>query len=143
MALVILAAAAVAAAATIVSAIRAARTSTIRALNNPARPPQRRPQLIAISARLPVPLLLGLRPIARRARCTVLTTASLTGAVTMVVAALTLQHNINVKHQQYGPTGFLVTASIGDRVPPISSSSSSRSSSCLPQSTPFPPPGRQ
>jgi hypothetical protein len=43
----------VAACATIVPAIRGTRTSTIRALNDPAHPPRRRPWLIALSARLP------------------------------------------------------------------------------------------
>jgi putative ABC transport system permease protein len=83
----------VAACATIVPAIRGARTSTIRALNDAARPPRRRPWLIAISARLPVPLLLAVRLVARRIRRSLLTAASMTIAVTMVVAALTLQHN--------------------------------------------------
>jgi putative ABC transport system permease protein len=76
-ALVIGVAAAVAAAATLAPAIRGARTSTIRALNDPAHPPRRRAWLIAFSAALPAPLLLGLRLIARRTRRTVLTAAGL------------------------------------------------------------------
>ena len=48
-------------AATLVPAVRAARTSTVSALADAARPPRRRARLIALSARLPVPLLLGLR----------------------------------------------------------------------------------
>ena len=61
----------VAACATIVPAIRGARTSTIRALNDASHPPRRRPWLIAISARLPVPLLLAVRLVAgaSAARC--------------------------------------------------------------------------
>jgi putative ABC transport system permease protein len=90
---------AVAVGATLVPAVRGARASTIRALNNPARPPRRRPWLIAISARLPVPLLLGVRLVARRIRRSLLTAASMTVAVTMVVAALTLQHNDEVRNR--------------------------------------------
>ena len=51
----------VAVAATFVPAVRAARTSTVHALAGAARPPRRNRWLIAISARLPIPLLLGLR----------------------------------------------------------------------------------
>ena len=91
---------AVAVGATLVPAIRGARTSTIRALNDPAHPPRRRPWLIALSATLPVPLLLGVRLVARRIRRTLLTAASLTIAVTMVVAALTSQHNDEVRNRR-------------------------------------------
>src|SRR6202012_2367075 len=48
---VALVAVAVAVCATVAPAIRGARTSTIRALNDPAHPPGRRPWLIAASAR--------------------------------------------------------------------------------------------
>jgi putative ABC transport system permease protein len=116
---VALAAVAVAIAATIVPAVRGARMSTIRALNDPARPPHRRPRLIALSARLPVPMLLGVRLIARRTRRTVLTTVSLTIAVTMVVAAITLQSEVNVREQSHtvGISGLLdSSSSIGGRV---------------------------
>ena len=107
----------VAAGATIVPAIRGARTSTIRALNDPAHPPRRRPSLIAISARLPVPLLLAVRLVARRIRRSLLTAASMTIAVTMVVAALTLQHNVAVHdaHQLASPS-IIGASSVGDRV---------------------------
>jgi putative ABC transport system permease protein len=115
-ALVIAAAVTVAAAATVLPAIRGARTSTVRALNDPARAPRRRSGLIEISAGLPVPLLLGLRLIGRRPRRTALTAASLAIAVTMIVAAITLQHNVEVKDQPRSPTAFVVTASIGGRV---------------------------
>ena len=100
-------AAAVATAATIVPAIRGARTSTIRALNDPAHPPRRRPRLIAISARLPVPLLLGIRLVARRPRRSILAAASLLIAVAMIVAALTLQHQIDARGAQAVSTGIL------------------------------------
>ncbi len=113
--LVIGVAALVAAAATLSPAIRGARTSTIRALNDPAHPPRRRPRIIAISAALPVPLLFGLRLAARRTRRTVLTSASLTIAVAMVVAALTVQHDRAVTAQRSAPVGFFLSASNGDQ----------------------------
>ena len=78
----------VALAATLVPAIRAARTSTVSALANAARRPRRRAALIAISARLPVPLLLGLRLVARRPRRAVLSAASIAITVTGIVAVL-------------------------------------------------------
>jgi len=75
-------------AATFVPAVRAARTSTVAALADTARAPGRRPRLIAISARLPVPLLLGLRVAARRPRRVALSTASVAITVSGIVAAL-------------------------------------------------------
>jgi putative ABC transport system permease protein len=78
----------VAAAATFVPAVRAARTSTVRALVDTARAPRRTAWLIAISARLPVPLLLGLRMAARRPRRVVLGVVSVVVTVSGIVAAL-------------------------------------------------------
>ena len=78
----------VAVAATFIPAVRAARTSTVLALADAARPPRRTAWLIAISARLPVPLLLGLRVAARRPRRTLLATASIAITVSGLVAAL-------------------------------------------------------
>jgi putative ABC transport system permease protein len=102
-AIVVGVATAVAAAATLAPALRGARTSTIRALSDPAHPPRRRPLVISLSAALPVPLLLGLRLVARRTRRTVLTAASLMVAVTMVVAALTVQRDLQVTNQDHVP----------------------------------------
>lgn len=112
--IVIGAAVAVAALATLAPAVRGARTSTIRALNDPAHPPKRRAWLIAFSARLPVPMLFGLRLVARRLRRSVLTCAGLTVAVTMVVTVLLVQHNLAVNDQQPVPVGFFVSARTGD-----------------------------
>jgi len=98
---------AVAGIATLVPAIRAARASTIRALNNPARPPRRRGTLIAISTRLPVPLLLGLRLAARRPRRAILTAATLVISVATVTAALITRYSFEVQNQQQGGTGSL------------------------------------
>src|SRR5215470_3796034 len=79
---------AVALAATLIPAIRAARTSTIRALADAARLPRRRALLIRTSRRLPVPLLLGLRLVARRPRRALLTAASIAVTVAGIVAVL-------------------------------------------------------
>ncbi len=87
-ALVVGVALAVALASTLVPALRAARTSTVSALADAARPPRRRPTLIKLSARLPVPLLLGLRLVARRPRRAALGAASIAVTVTGLVAVL-------------------------------------------------------
>jgi ABC-type antimicrobial peptide transport system permease subunit len=79
---------AVAVAATFVPAIRAARTSTVGALADSARSPRRRAVAVAVSARLPVPLLLGLRVAARRPRRMVLSAASVAITVSGIVAVL-------------------------------------------------------
>ena len=79
---------AVAAIATLVPAIRAARTSTVRALADSARPPRRRAWAIVVSSRLPVPLLFGLRVAARRPRRMVLNVISIAITATGIVAVL-------------------------------------------------------
>jgi ABC-type lipoprotein release transport system permease subunit len=84
----------VAVAATFVPAVRAARTSTVLALADSVRAPRRAALLIAISARLPVPLLLGLRVAARRPRRVVLATASIAITVSGIVAALAAHADI-------------------------------------------------
>jgi putative ABC transport system permease protein len=89
--LVVAVALAVALAATAIPAIRAARTSTVSALANAARRPRRRAGLIRISRRLPVPLLLGLRLVARRPRRALLATFS-TAVTTMGIVALLTFH---------------------------------------------------
>jgi putative ABC transport system permease protein len=78
----------VAVAASLVSAVRAARTSTVHALADSARRPRRTRWLIALSTRLPVPLLLGLRVIARRPRRVLLGIASIAVTVSGIVAVL-------------------------------------------------------
>jgi putative ABC transport system permease protein len=96
---------AVAVAATFVPAVRAARTSTVRALADSARAPGRTAGLIALSARLPVPLLLGLRAAARRPRRAILAGISIAISVSGVVAALTAHAQLN-SHQP-GPGSAL------------------------------------
>jgi putative ABC transport system permease protein len=85
----------VAVAATFVPAVRAARTSTVLALADSARAPRRTAWLIAISARMPVSLLLGLRMVARRPRRTALGVASIAITVSGLVAALAAHADID------------------------------------------------
>jgi hypothetical protein len=99
----------VAVAATFVPAVRAARTSTVLALADSARAPRRTAWLIAISARLPVPLLLGLRVAARRPRRAVLATASIAITVSGIVAAL-------AAHADLADSGSSVDPSQADRM---------------------------
>jgi putative ABC transport system permease protein len=87
--LVLAVALAVALAATLVPAIRAARGSTVSALADAPRPPRRRPRLLAMSRGLPVPLLLGLRLVARRPRRALLGAANVAITMAGVVAVLT------------------------------------------------------
>ena len=74
--------------ASFVSAVRAARTSTVHALVDSARRPRRTRWLIALSRRLPVPLLLGLRVIARRPRRVLLAVASIAVTVSGIIVVL-------------------------------------------------------
>ncbi|GIF00745.1 ABC transporter permease [Paractinoplanes rishiriensis] len=92
-ALVMAAAVGIAALATFVPAVRAARTGTIEALADSARPPTRNGRLIALSARLPVPLLLGIRIAARRPRRTWLSVFAVAVTVTGIVSALAVRAN--------------------------------------------------
>jgi predicted lysophospholipase L1 biosynthesis ABC-type transport system permease subunit len=87
--LVLAVAVAVAVAATLVPAIRAARGSTVGALADAPRPPRRRSRLLATSRRLPVPLLIGLRLVARRPRRALLGAANVAVTMAGVVAVLT------------------------------------------------------
>jgi putative ABC transport system permease protein len=88
--IVVAVAVAVAVAATVIPAVRAARSSTIRALNDPARTPRRHGSMIALSARLPASLVLGLLLAIRRPRRAILTTLSLLITDVMIVCALAL-----------------------------------------------------
>jgi putative ABC transport system permease protein len=76
--------------ATAVPAVRAARSSTVDALADSARPARRIGWLVAVSARLPVPLLLALRIAARRPRRVVLGVASIAITVSGIYIALVL-----------------------------------------------------
>jgi ABC-type lipoprotein release transport system permease subunit len=86
--LVLAVALAVAVAATLAPAMRASHASTVSALADEARPPRRRARLTALSARLPVPLLFGLRLAARRPRRALVSGVSVTITVATLVAVL-------------------------------------------------------
>lgn len=74
--------------ATAVPAIRASRVSTVSALADSPRAPRRSAWLIALSARLPTALLLGVRVAARRPRRVLLAIGSVAVTVMGLVAAL-------------------------------------------------------
>ena len=84
----------VALASTLVPALRAARTSTVSALADAARPPKRRGRLVGISSRLPVPGLFGLRLVARRPRRAMMSAASIAVAATGIVTVLAFHANV-------------------------------------------------
>jgi putative ABC transport system permease protein len=86
---------AVALLATLIPAIRAARTSTVRALDDAVRPPRRRGLLVRASRKLPVSALFGLRLVARRPRRALLSTACIAVTVTGVVALLSFRSAVN------------------------------------------------
>ena len=82
---------AVAIMATLVPAIRAARQSTVAALNDSARKPRRREAVISLSAHLPVSLLLGVRLLARRPRRVLLSVFSVAVTATGLVLVMILR----------------------------------------------------
>jgi FtsX-like permease family len=86
--IVVAVALAVAVAATAFPAVRGARTSTVAALAEAAKPPRRRPIVTRVSALMPVALLLGMRIAARRPRRALLSSASVLVTVAGLVAVL-------------------------------------------------------
>jgi ABC-type lipoprotein release transport system permease subunit len=80
----------VAVVASVVPALRAARSSTVDALADAPRPPRRTGWLIAVSARLPAPLLLALRVAARRPRRVLLGVVSIAITVSGMYVLLVL-----------------------------------------------------
>jgi putative ABC transport system permease protein len=95
--LVVAVALVVALASTLVPALRAARTSTVSALADTARRPRRHRMLIRLSRRLPVPLLLGMRLIARRPRRAVLSAASVAVTASGIVTTLAFHTTVHLK----------------------------------------------
>jgi ABC-type antimicrobial peptide transport system permease subunit len=87
---------------TFIPAVRAARISTIRALATSVRPPKRRGRLTALSARLPVPLLLGLRIAGRRPRRTALSVASIAVTAGGIIAVLAVSGRARLSFLQFG-----------------------------------------
>jgi putative ABC transport system permease protein len=92
----------VALAATFIPAIRASRKSTVSALADAARTPRRHAMMVALSARLPVPLLLGLRLVTRRLRRAALSMASVAVTVAGLVAVLSFRTLADGALQAYG-----------------------------------------
>ncbi|HYB87129.1 MAG TPA: FtsX-like permease family protein [Streptosporangiaceae bacterium] len=80
----------------VVPAIRAAGTSTVSALTDRVRRPRRGAVLIAVSRRLPVPLLLGMRLVARRPGRALLSGASIAVTATGIVAVLAFHTTVNL-----------------------------------------------
>ncbi|MFI5890127.1 FtsX-like permease family protein [Actinoplanes sp. NPDC051513] len=76
--------------ATLVPALRAARSSTVDALADAPRPPRRVGWLITASARLPVPMLLAVRVAARRPRRVVLAVTGVAITVSGIYVGLIL-----------------------------------------------------
>jgi putative ABC transport system permease protein len=87
-ALVVAVALAVAIVATFVPAVRAARQSTVAALEDSARPPRRSAAVIGLSAHLPATLLLGARLVVRRPRRLLLSVFSVAVTTSGLVAVL-------------------------------------------------------
>ncbi|MGH3154759.1 MAG: ABC transporter permease, partial [Streptosporangiaceae bacterium] len=98
----------VALASTLVPAIRAARMSTVSALADTPRLPRRRTSLIRLSRKLPVPVLFGLRLVARRPRRAIFSAASIAVTVMGLVAALAVHAGVDQKVARYGTSGGLV-----------------------------------
>ena len=96
--------------ATFVPAVRAARQSTVAALNDAARPPRRRAWVIALSAKLPAPLLLGVRLAARRPRRLVLSIFSVAVTTSGLVTVLIIRETSS--NWSLGPQVMRVTTII-------------------------------
>ncbi len=88
--IVVAVALAVALAATFVPAVRAARQSTVSALDGAARAPRRRAAVVRLSALFPVSLLVGVRLVVRRPRRLVLSVLSIAVTMSGLVAVLIL-----------------------------------------------------
>ena len=85
-----------------VPAWRTARTSTVRALGEGGHAPRRHRVVVAFSARLPAPALLGVRMAARRPRRTALTTLSVALAVCAGVVVLFAQSSLHAERGNVG-----------------------------------------
>lgn len=99
------AAIAVAGVSTVVPAVRAARISVVAALAEAVRPPGRRDWLTRLSARLPVPLLLGVRLMTRRLRRPLLSCVSFAITGSAIVAVLIFHASVRGHAGQSGLLG--------------------------------------
>jgi putative ABC transport system permease protein len=104
---------AVSLAATLLPAIRAARTSTVASLNDVGRTPKRRGTLIRLSRRLPVPALFAVRLVARRPRRALLSTANVAVTMTGLVAVLSFHADVDGK---LAGAKFLTAGGLSDPV---------------------------
>jgi putative ABC transport system permease protein len=86
-------------------ALRAARSSTVHALANPAHLLTHHPHLNALTAYLPTSLLLGIRLLARRPGRAALACAGTTATTVMVTALLTWHAEVDAApaSRQFGP----------------------------------------
>jgi len=107
-------AAAVAVVATIVPALRASRTSTVSALADAPRAPRRARWTIALSARLPVPFLIGMRLVGRRRRRALLSAATVAITVGSLIAMLMFREHANSLHTSGGLGGLYRFSGPGD-----------------------------
>jgi putative ABC transport system permease protein len=112
--IVIAVAFAVAIVATLVPAIRAARTSTVSALADAARPPRRAGWTIAVSSRLPVAILIGIRLAGRRRRRAVLSAATVAVTVGALVAVLMFRQHASSLRTSGGLGGLYRFSGPGD-----------------------------
>lgn len=104
---------AVALVATLIPALRAARISTVVALADTARPPRRRGGLVAVTRRLPAPLLIGLRLAGRRPRRLVLSMVSAAVTTAGIVAVLAV-HAMTDAHRVAAAAGLANPVAIRD-----------------------------
>lgn len=100
-------------AATLVPAVRAARGSTVDAINDAARQPLRRGTLIRLSRKLPIPALFGLRLVARRPRRALLTAANVAVTVTGIVAVISFHAAV---HSNFSAASALTVGGLSDPV---------------------------
>jgi ABC-type lipoprotein release transport system permease subunit len=84
--------------ASFVTALRAARTSTVRALDDSAHTPRRHGLTVRVSGHLPTPILVGVRVAARRPRRTLLAAFTIAVAVTGIVAVMFAQATLSSEH---------------------------------------------
>ncbi|MGH3266657.1 MAG: FtsX-like permease family protein, partial [Trebonia sp.] len=105
----------IALAASLVPAVRAARTSAVRSLADLGRRPHRGFVLIRLSKRMPVPILFGLRLVARRQRRALLSTANMAVTVTGLVTVISF-HSAATNRLSGAATSGLVATGISDPV---------------------------
>jgi putative ABC transport system permease protein len=89
--LVLALAVAVAVVATFVPTVRAARTSTVRLLDDATRVPRRRPMVVKLSVHLPASLLVGVRLAVRRRRRLLLSVFSVAITASGIMAVLVVR----------------------------------------------------